>query len=160
VLESYLSSATLWLLVFLTAVALVDLRTRRIPNGLVLTAALTGLLLNLWQAGAHGAVISALGASAGLGAFLPFYVAGGFGAGDVKAMGAIGAFVGVKGVLLAAGWTLLVGGIGALGVLAAVWWRARAEGSWQLSRATRHRFPYGLAIAGGTALSLWLGRIA
>jgi prepilin peptidase CpaA len=89
---------------------------------------------------------------------LPFYLAGGFGAGDVKAMGVVGAFLGPKGALFAALGTLGIGGVGALLVLAALRWQAARRGrAWQLSDARRQHFPYGLAIACGTALSLrWI----
>ena len=92
----------------------------------------------------------------GLAAFLPFYLAGGFGAGDVKAMAAIGAFLGPKGALFAAAWTLMIGALGALLVLAAVAYRAaRTQGTtWSLRHAASQRFPYGVAIACGTAMSL------
>jgi len=142
-------------LAFVAAAAAVDLRTRRIPNLLTASAALLGLLLNLWRDGAHGALASGAGALLGLAVFLPFYVMGGFGAGDVKAMGAIGAFLGPIGVLVAATATLLIGGFGALAVLA-VLHRSRRQHR-DAAAAARHRFPYGFAIACGTALSLlWI----
>lgn len=143
------------LLVFLSAVAITDLRTNRIPNWLTLLAVSAALVLNLSVLGKHGVVATGTGLVAGLLAFLPFYLGGGFGAGDVKAMAAVGSFVGAKGALLAATWTLLVGGVGALIVVAALRWRAaRSEGRWSIRDAGRHRFPYGLAIACGTAISL------
>jgi prepilin peptidase CpaA len=149
------SSATVCLLIFVAAAAIVDLRTRLIPNVLTLSAATLALVLNLSRAGGSGAVASGAGLLIGLAAFLPFYLAGGFGAGDVKAMAAVGAFLGPKGALLAATCTLLVGGLGALLVLAALRLKAtRGQSGWQLGEAGRHRFPYGLAIACGTALSL------
>lgn len=154
-MEAYLSSGTLCLLIFVAAAAIVDLRTRRIPNLLTLSAATVGLVLNLSRTGGAGAVASSAGLLTGLAIFLPFFVAGGFGAGDVKAMAAVGAFLGPKGALLAATWTLLVGGLGALLVLAVLRWKsARNDGSWRLREAGRYRFPYGLAIACGTTLSL------
>jgi prepilin peptidase CpaA len=153
--EAYLSSGTVCLLIFVAAAAIVDLRTRRIPNLLTLSAATVGVVLNVSRIGGAGAVTSGAGLLIGLAAFLPFYLAGGFGAGDVKAMAAVGAFLGPKGALLAATCTLLVGGLGALVVLAGLRWKsARREGGWRLRDAGRYRFPYGLAIACGTTLSL------
>ena len=154
-MEAYRSSLTLCLLIFVAAAAVVDLRTRRIPNLLTISAAIAGLLLNLWRSGGSGAVASGAGLLTGLAVFLPFYLAGGFGAGDVKAMAAVGTFVGAKGALVAAAGTLLIGGLGALGVLAALCWQAaHSQRDWRLRDAVRQRFPYGLAIACGTALSL------
>jgi len=146
---------TVWLLAFLAVAAVADLRTRRIPNLLTISAALVGLLLNFSRSGGPGALASGAGLLTGLAAFLPFYLAGGFGAGDVKAMAAVGAFLGPRGALLAAAWTLGVGGVGALLLLAVLRWQAaRTRAGWRLRDACRQRFPYGLAIACGSALSL------
>lgn len=146
---------TVCLLAFLAAAAIVDLRTRRIPNLLTISAALVGLLLNVSRSGSAGAVAGGAGLLSGFAAFLPFYLAGGLGAGDVKAMAAVGAFLGPKAALLAAISTFGVGGLGALLVLAAARWRAaRTQAAWRLRDACRQRFPYGLAIACGTALAL------
>ena len=151
-MESYLASACL--LAFLAVVAVVDLRTRRIPNWLTVTAAALALALNFSRLGGHGVLASGAGLLTGVAAFLPLYLTGGFGAGDIKAMGAVGAFLGPKGVLIASVWTLLVGGLCALVVLVAFRWKAaHVEGSW-LRSAARQRFPYGVAIALGTALSV------
>ena len=152
------STAAICLLAFVGLAAVMDVRTRRIPNTLTVSAALAALLLNLWCGCASGAMTWGAGLLTGLAAFLPFYLAGGFGAGDLKAMAAVGAFVGPKGALLAALATLGLGGIGALLVLAALRWQAmRARRGWQLTDARHQQFPYGLAIACGTALSLrWI----
>jgi prepilin peptidase CpaA len=163
------------LLAFAAAVAIIDLRRQRIPNALTVPAAAVALVMNFVLYGAAGAQQSAAGLVLGLGLFLPFYLARGFGAGDVKAMGALGAFLGPKGALLAAGCVLMAGMIAGMAVLMArggipalrnllqrlmvrvVVARATGRGleaaRWQ-SEAEFQRFPYGLAIAVGTALSL------
>lgn len=154
--------ATLCLLAFVSAVAVVDLRTRRIPNRLALTGAVCGLASNLASAGAPGALISGAGLLVGLAAFLPFYLLRGMGAGDVKAMAAIGAFVGAKGTLVAAGWTLVAGGIAALLIVATRWalpLLVSAAGGGAAGRrptpdVRSRRFAYGLPIACGTIASL------
>jgi len=153
--EAYLSSDTVFLLVFVAIAALVDLRTRRIPNVLTVSAVAAALVLHMVKGGGPGALASGAGLLVGFLAFLPFYLVGGFGAGDVKAMAAVGAFLGPRDALLAVAWTLIAGGIGALIVLAALrWGRARTTGGWRLKEARRQSFPYGLAIACGTAVSL------
>lgn len=172
---AYLYSSSTYLVIFLAVVALIDVTTHRIPNGLTIPAAVAGLALHLWTGGAYGITWSGAGLLTGLALFFPFYLTKGFGAGDVKAMGAVGAFLGPKGVLLAASCTVVAGAVGAilmllarrehlaLRALVARWlWRGYAAYAvGQLcpvtARAddpTRRRFPYGLAIACGTALSL------
>jgi len=130
-----------------------DLRTRRIPNRLTVAAAAVAVALGVARAGWHGAVISAAGVLTGLALFLPLCLAGKLGAGDVKAMGAVGAFLGPVGVLLAAIYTLLAGGIGA--VVALVACRSAAHGRAD-SAVRRQQLPYGLAIACGTLASIVL----
>ena len=172
---AFFTSSVTWLLAFLAAVAVADMGTRRIPNLLTVSAASVGVMLNFRNAGSHGVLMSVAGMLTGLAVFLPFYLAKGFGAGDVKAMGAVGAFVGPHGAMLAAAWTLMAGAICAL-ILLLVRREHSALASlprrwaWQLFAAystgqparlvapsddpTRRRFPYGLAIACGTAFSL------
>jgi prepilin peptidase CpaA len=174
----FASSATC-VLTFLAALAVTDIGTHRIPNLLTVSAASLGVLLNFRNAGGHGVLMSAAGMLTGLAIFLPFYFAKGFGAGDVKAMGAVGAFVGPHGAMLAAACTLIAGAICALTLLIVRRERAAIASlprrwAWQLFAAystgqpaplvsasvsasddpTRRRFPYGLAIACGTAFSL------
>jgi prepilin peptidase CpaA len=133
--------------------------------------------MHIWTSGASGALQGFAGMLAGLAAFLPFYLAGGFGAGDIKAMGAVGSFLGVKGALLAAAWILISGAIAGLVVLTlhgalpslrarARKWALQVHATWATGRVqllepaasdcASQRFPYGLAIACGTLVSvLW-----
>jgi prepilin peptidase CpaA len=163
------------LLVFVCAVALIDMGGRRIPNLLTVTAAALGFGMSVAVAGTSGAIGSASGLLVGLGVFLPFYLARGMGAGDVKAMAAIGAFLGPQGALLAAAWSLVAGAISAVILLLAMGGYAAlralaqrfalrfalghfpgATAGWASpgERIALHRFPYGLAIACGTVTSL------
>ncbi len=144
---------TLCLLGFVGAVALMDLRTRRIPNALTVAAAAVALVLAVAQAGWHGAVIAGMGLLTGLVIFLPLCLAGKLGAGDAKAMAAVGAFLGPAGVLLAALYTLVAGGI--TGAVALVSSRSSA-GQQEASAVGRQAVPYGLAIAFGTLASIVL----
>ena len=136
-----------------------DLRTRRIPNRLTVAAAVTAVALGVERAGWQGGVVSAAGVLIGLVLFLPLCLAGKLGAGDVKAMGAVGAFVGPVGVLLAALYTLLAGGIAAAVVLVSFRWRMhRVSGTGQpVSLLRQQDLPYGVAIACGTLASIVLG---
>lgn len=76
--------------------ALFDLRTRRIPNPLILAGACLGLILSTWAAGAAGASSSLLGLLTGFALFLPGYLLRMTGGGDLKLMAAIGTFLGAK----------------------------------------------------------------
>lgn len=71
-----------------------DVKSRRIPNYLTLGAALAGLG---FQAGLHGwsgLGSGVLGMALGFGSLIVFYIMGGMGAGDVKALAALGAWLG------------------------------------------------------------------
>ncbi|HXR92683.1 MAG TPA: prepilin peptidase [Steroidobacteraceae bacterium] len=166
------------LLIYVTIVAVADTFTRRIPNALTVPAAAVAVTLTIVSHGMAGAIASGAGLLIGLAFFLPFYLLGGFGAGDVKALAAVGAFVGPQGALLAGICTLLVGAVAALIVLLVTggisalqsmlsrWALAgfvmRTTGRFALlaapaGDASRRRFPYGIAIACGTAASLLWG---
>ena len=168
-------TTTVCLVTFVTVAAVADLRCHRIPNWMTVSAALIGVTVNLLTSGFPGAAQSVAGLVVGLATFLPFYLLRGFGAGDVKAMAAVGAFVGPNGVLLAAGCTLIAGAVGAVlvliaagGLIAAL--RLACDWSMRLlaissgavpappprahGALSTRRFPYGLAIACGTVASL------
>jgi prepilin peptidase CpaA len=81
-----------------TAVAIFDLRERRIPNFLVFPAALAGVILNSFGNGLSGLLFAAKGLGLGFGLLLIPYLVKGMMAGDVKFAMAIGAFVGAAGI--------------------------------------------------------------
>lgn len=167
-------------LAFVTVLAITDLRSHRIPNRLTVPAALIALLVNVGIAGLDGALHSGAGLLTGLAVFLPLFLGGQFGAGDVKGMAVVGAFLGPYSVIIAAAWTLVAGLLmGLLFLFAAGGYRAVRSmfGRW-IFRASvlcttghrpnlevpagdpaRRRFPYGFAIACGTAASVMLGVI-
>ena len=160
---------------FVVIVALVDLRTCRIPNVLCGIAALVGLIAQLVANGAAGILVSVGGLAVALVMFLPFYAVRAFGAGDVKAMAAAGVYLGAKWTLLAGGITLAAGAVlGALVLfLSASTARTAlhrlvdvaasplvfAKGTIDpITAKGRQRFPYGVAIAVGvTAATLSSG---
>jgi prepilin peptidase CpaA len=96
------------------AAAWVDLRTRTIPNGLVLTGLVVAFVLAFVLSGWRGGLFALAGALAGFFVFLPFYLLRGMGAGDVKLFAMVGAFLGPVHGLLAALAVALVGGVLAL----------------------------------------------
>ncbi len=159
---------TLW-------IAVGDIRTHRIPNYLTLGIALSGLGYQIGLHGLDGAFQGILGLILGFGLLIIPYLLGGMGAGDVKALAALGAWLGPWHTFLLFCYMALAGGIIALGVL---WWRgllwAKIRQAWSrllnwllqrpfgsgLTRASAKKIeasgiPYGVAIALGM-LALYL----
>jgi prepilin peptidase CpaA len=94
-----------------------DWRSRRIPNYLTFGGALAGIVFQTAVFGWHGLTQALLGLFLGLGLLILPYMIGGMGAGDVKALGAIGAWLGPKGCLVVFCYMGLAGGIMSLGFL-------------------------------------------
>lgn len=152
-----------------------DLRNRRIPNGLTLAAACLAIGFHLAIGGGTGALRSVAGFAVGFGLFLPLFVLGGMGAGDLKLIAAIGAWLGPAGAAWAVLYSAVAGGVMAVGVAVAtgrlrtaltnVWvllcfWRLAGIGpvdGMTLSTSRGPRLPYALPIAAGLCLTLWLG---
>jgi prepilin peptidase CpaA len=115
------------LVVMLLVITKHDISHRRIPNRLVLSGILIGLFLNGLLPSGMGFNSSApggvgwLGALQGLGigmlALLPLYWLRAMGAGDVKLMGMVGAFLGSSDVLGAVLATFVAGGVMAIVVV-------------------------------------------
>lgn len=148
-----------------------DLRSRRIPNRLVLTLAIAGIVYSAISTQTVSGLGSSFGGMAtGLVCWLPFYVLGWLGAGDVKMFAASGAWLGpmkaLEGSLIAA----------LLGAVLAVMWMLRVRGfrnsletlsiatsspgvlsgGTTKGDATRGTMPYGIAMAAGALLAAWL----
>ncbi len=97
-----------------------DIRTRRIPNYLTLGTALAGLGFQLGCHGWNGLVSGLLGLFLGLGLLLIPYILEGMGAGDVKALAAMGAWLGPFLTFWLFVYMALAGGLIAVAVL---WWK-------------------------------------
>lgn len=154
------------LMVLLIAVVM-DLRSSRIPNWLTVPAMGFALAGHVWVNHTDGLLFSLAGLAAGLGPFFLLYLAGGIGAGDVKLMAAIGAFVGLYGVLSSAWLAMIIGGIYAMGAMCYQWGLAATGqrlisaacgaiavggSAWSRELALPFKLRYGLAIAAGTLL--------
>lgn len=97
-----------------------DVRTRRIPNYLTLGTALSGLAFNFMFHGGAGLLDGFLGMVLGFGFLIFIYIWGGMGAGDVKALAALGAWLGPWRLLMLFCYMGIAGGLMALVVL---WWK-------------------------------------
>lgn len=85
----------------LSVVALVwDVRTRRIPNAVTVSALLAALLFHGITGGWSGLAFALGGFGAGFGLLFVLWLVGGGGGGDVKLMGALGAWLGAPLILI------------------------------------------------------------
>jgi prepilin peptidase CpaA len=171
-----LHSIAWWPTVLVLAVStFTDLRSRRIPNWLVLPFLAAGLVVSFVPKGWHGIGIGQSLEGVGLGLLLFGFLAfmGGMGMGDVKLCAAIGAWVGPKqlfvalvltgivGGVMAIGWAVLGGFVGELfsgtGDLMFGWRKreGRAEQKHTLSNPGARKMPYAPAIALGTLVSFF-----
>ena len=101
-----------------------DVRSRRIPNQLVLVGLVLAFALQLGLPAGDGLFVAPFGSigllwslagfGTGLALLLPMYALRALGAGDVKLLAMIGAFVGPGAVIGIAACTLLAGGVLAL----------------------------------------------
>jgi prepilin peptidase CpaA len=151
-----------------------DLRTRRIPNLLTFGAALAGLVYHGITGGYAGLGHSAGGWACGVIAFgLPFAL-GGLGAGDVKLIAALGAWLGPIDTVWLALYTGIAGGISSLIVALAhgylrtaitnisvllMHWRVegvRPLHEVSLAGSTGPRLAYAVPILGGLLATIWL----
>lgn len=110
-MDVFLSS---FLGVVLLAAVICDIRVAKIPNVITFPGMIIGIIYHGASHGVIGAGLSIAGLVVGSTVFLPFYLLKGMGAGDIKLMGAVGALVGLKGVIPAIVFTALAGGIYAL----------------------------------------------
>lgn len=98
------------LLVILMIAAIIDIRSRQVPNRLVLTGLATTLvLLPIFQLLPFAHALA--GSVAGLLIFLPFYIIGMMGAGDVKLLAIVGSVLGPSDLIQATVHVFLAGGI-------------------------------------------------
>lgn len=158
-------------LVALVVAVISDLRSRRIPNWLVLPLLTGGIAASCWLRGWTGLLYSIEGVALGLVIFLIPFLLGGMGAGDVKLCAAIGAWIWPQQLLIAVIVTGLAGGI--IAVFAALcggylrevlrntseivlfWDKKSRQADKRIPQANgvRRTIPYSPAIAIGTALS-------
>jgi prepilin peptidase CpaA len=151
-----------------------DIRTRRIPNALTFGAAGVALGFSFVQYGTAGLAWSAAGWLTAVALFFPFFLLRGMGGGDVKLLGALGAWVGLVNSFYLACFTALAGGVIALLVMASrrylvqafrnlwlllIFWRTvgvRPFGELTLTGSQGPKLAYAIPIAVGALTTLWL----
>jgi len=162
-------------IVLVVIAAAFDLKSRRIPNWLVLAGLIVSLAYQTLAPTGAGFSSWMGGLAVGFGIFLPLYLLRTMGAGDVKLMAAVGSFLGASVTLGAILLTLVVGGF--LAVLYALLCRrmrilmanlrfmatdlvvkvAIGEVPQTVAPAeSAGKIPYGVAIAVGTLLQVYL----
>jgi prepilin peptidase CpaA len=97
-----------------TVATITDLRSRRIPNWLVVPFLVLGLVVSGILHGWRGLGQSLLGMAVAGAVMGVFYFLGGMGMGDLKLCAAVGAWIGPWQVMIALILTSLVGGVMAL----------------------------------------------
>lgn len=94
----------------LTLAAYIDWKEHRVPNWLTYSAWGLGLLFHGLNDGMAGLGGSLLGSAVGLATLIVPYALRGMGAGDVKLMAAVGAWVGASATIHAFLWIAVAGG--------------------------------------------------
>lgn len=94
-----------------------DIRSQRIPNWLTFPLILTGLVAHTVYGGLDGLKLAGGGFALGFIAMAIPYFMGVMGAGDVKLMAGVGAWLGTTTTMTAFIFTCIAGGLYALGVL-------------------------------------------
>jgi prepilin peptidase CpaA len=170
-----LAHATLAAIVCIAAV--IDVRTMRLPNWLTVAALAAGLLFSAIAPAPDNSFWRALGgAGAGLAVTLPLYVLRLMGAGDVKLIAGVGAFLGFPAIFGALAYVFIAGGV--LAIVIAIWRRSLKRLAVNVTQATQGLFytamagvrstvvlsqgasigklPYGVAICAGTLAWLFI----
>jgi len=167
-------SVAWWPTVVVVAIATVtDLRSRRIPNWLVLPFLVAGVAVSGWLHGWHGLLQSFEGLLLGGVLMGALAALGGMGMGDVKLCAAVGAWIGPSQLLVALVVMALAGGVMALcwaaaggflgqlfsstgGLLAGFYKRGlRPHPELVLDNPLARKMPYAPAIAIGTLVSFF-----
>ena len=167
----------------LVVAAVIDGFKLKVPNWITFPMIVSGWVYSATLSpypGWEGFWLSIIGTAVGLAVLLPAYAVGGMGAGDVKLMGGIGAWMWGTVTLYAFATTAVVGGVIAIGmVLSRGAWAKHRDQFWsilgeiatvkdpeQLAAIAAERkprmflLPYGIPIAIGTiAYFAWSGRL-
>ena len=163
------------IVITLSAVAMIwDLRTRRIPNLLTFGAAAGAFAYHLAVGGMPALLSAAGGWVVGVALFVPYFLLGGMGAGDVKLLGGLGAWLGPASSFWLCVYSAMAGGVMAIVVAVAhgygrqamrnIWmllmhWRVvglRPFPELTLEQTRGPRLAYAVPIMAGVLVTLWL----
>jgi prepilin peptidase CpaA len=167
------------LLPFIAVCLYTDLSERKIYNNVVLAGIIVSLIYNVIVLGPlNGAVFTFTGLFTGIFLLIIPFVAGGLGAGDVKMLGMIGAFLGYSMVVEVLLVSALVGGIFAVvtlirgkGILKRLWRLVSGFIFYMLTQKSvylhtldddemkRSAIPYGAALSAGVIIIYIMGSL-
>ncbi len=117
-LENLLAHWPVWLVtVTLVVAAIIDGYQLKVPNWITFPMILSGWAYCTYVGGWAGLGGGLLGTAVGLALLLPAYAIGGMGAGDVKLLAGVGAWVGVATTFYAFCVSAIIGGIIAVGMV-------------------------------------------
>ncbi len=156
------------------AACVTDFRSRRIPNVLTFGASAAAVVFWAVTAGLSGAGWSVAGWAVGCAVFMPWFLLGGMGAGDVKLLAALGAWAGPSAAVWMALYAGIAGGVFAIvvsltrgylgemfrnlwGLL--MYWRivgVQPHPEMTLKTGKGPRLPYAFPITAGALAVLWL----
>ena len=180
-LNAFAQNWHVWLVtVVLVVAAVIDGRKLKVPNWLTFPMVISGWVYSAVYFGWPGLGWSLVGTGVGLALLLPAYAIGGMGAGDVKLLAGVGAWVWGTVTFYAFCLSAIFGGVIALAmVLYARQWRQHKNQFWsilaeimvirnpdQLATLAADRkssmmlLPYGIPIAAGTIVYfIWTGML-
>ena len=156
------------------AASVIDVRERRIPNWLTFGGALAAFAYHGWTAGLPGIGTAAGGWFVGVAIFFLPFALGGLGAGDVKLVAALGAWLGWYDTVWLGLYTGAAGGV--LALAASAWtgyftqalrnlwlllthWKVmglRPLPELTIHHGTGPKLAYGVAILAGTMVTVWM----
>jgi prepilin peptidase CpaA len=169
----------IWLVsIVLIVAAVIDGRALKVPNWITFPFILAGWAYSIGFYGLDGLWWSLAGTAIGLGLLLPAYAIGGMGAGDVKLLAGVGAWVYGTHTFYAFCWSAIIGAILAVSmVLARKAWTKHSNQFWMIfneivtikdpevlagiaaqRKSSMLLLPYGIPICIGTILYFaWMG---
>lgn len=96
---------------YLAIISIIDAKLSKIPNKITFPFCILALVYNTIFSGWGGLGLALAGTFSGLGLLLPIFLLGGMGAGDVKALAALGTLMGPKDILQIFLYMGIVGGV-------------------------------------------------